>query len=172
MGSPTVPSSRSDVKSCFSGYSGPHRENARMAVGAVYKMVALYRPEHHGVGPRSGRTPALPQITPERDGHPVAPLHTEPVQGIGEPAHVLEQLPVRDGPLLAWLPLPVIGGDLVPAARSTWRSRQLYGALSVPPVNHLTHGGDHSMTVSNFSNEVRRSAYAAQNPSTSASARS
>ena len=41
MGSPTVPSSRSDVRSCFSGYSGPHRVNARMAVGAVYRMVAL-----------------------------------------------------------------------------------------------------------------------------------
>ena len=43
MGSPTVPSSRSDVRSCLSGYSGPHRVNARMAVGAVYRMVALYR---------------------------------------------------------------------------------------------------------------------------------
>src|SRR6266540_7126280 len=41
MGSPTVPSRRSDDRSCFCGYSGPHRMKARMAVGAVYRMVAL-----------------------------------------------------------------------------------------------------------------------------------
>jgi hypothetical protein len=35
MGSPTVPSSRSDERSCFCGCSGPHRMNARIAVGAV-----------------------------------------------------------------------------------------------------------------------------------------
>ena len=35
MGSPTVPRSRSDERSCFSGCSGPQRMNARMAVGAV-----------------------------------------------------------------------------------------------------------------------------------------
>src|SRR5213594_1990460 len=43
MGSPTVPSSRSDERSCFSGCSGPHRMKARMAVGAVYRMVARFR---------------------------------------------------------------------------------------------------------------------------------
>src|SRR6266508_1669095 len=41
MGSPTEPSSRSDDRSCFSGYSGPHRMKARIAVGAVYRMVAF-----------------------------------------------------------------------------------------------------------------------------------
>src|SRR5437588_6672060 len=41
IGSPTVPRSRSEDRSCFAGYSGPHRVNARIAVGAVYKMVAL-----------------------------------------------------------------------------------------------------------------------------------
>jgi hypothetical protein len=35
IGSPTVPRSRRDDRSCFSGYSGPHRMNARIAVGAV-----------------------------------------------------------------------------------------------------------------------------------------
>ena len=35
MGSPTVPSSRSDDMSCFSGYSVPHFMKLRMAVGAV-----------------------------------------------------------------------------------------------------------------------------------------
>src|SRR5690606_21847666 len=35
MGSPTVPSSRSDDRSCLAGCSSPHFMNARMAVGAV-----------------------------------------------------------------------------------------------------------------------------------------
>ena len=35
IGSPTVPSSRSDDRSCFSGYSLPHFIAARIAVGAV-----------------------------------------------------------------------------------------------------------------------------------------
>src|SRR5919201_5909970 len=41
IGSPTEPNSRSEERSCFCGYSGPHRMNARIAVGAVYRMVAL-----------------------------------------------------------------------------------------------------------------------------------
>ena len=43
IGSPTDPSSRSDDRSCCSGYSVPHRMNARIAVGAVYRIVAPYR---------------------------------------------------------------------------------------------------------------------------------
>ncbi len=35
IGSPTEPSSRSDDRSCFSGYSLPHFMQARIAVGAV-----------------------------------------------------------------------------------------------------------------------------------------
>src|SRR5437868_13962123 len=35
MGSPTVPSSRSELRSCFFGHSTPHFINARIAVGAV-----------------------------------------------------------------------------------------------------------------------------------------
>ena len=35
MGSPTVPSSRSDDRSCCAGKSVPHFMKARMAVGAV-----------------------------------------------------------------------------------------------------------------------------------------
>ena len=35
IGSPTVPSSRSDERSCFSAYCGPHFMWARIAVGAV-----------------------------------------------------------------------------------------------------------------------------------------
>ena len=35
MGSPTVPRSRSDDRSCFSGSSAPHFMKVRMAVGAV-----------------------------------------------------------------------------------------------------------------------------------------
>src|SRR6185436_4156591 len=35
MGSPTVPSKRSDDRSCFKGHCSPHLMNARIAVGAV-----------------------------------------------------------------------------------------------------------------------------------------
>ena len=42
IGSPTEPRSRSDERSCFSGYAVPHRMNARIAVGAVYRIVARY----------------------------------------------------------------------------------------------------------------------------------
>ena len=35
IGSPTVPSRRSDDRSCLPGYSGPHFMQARIAVGAV-----------------------------------------------------------------------------------------------------------------------------------------
>ena len=41
IGSPTDPSSRSEERSCFSGYSRPHLMQARMAVGAVYMIVTL-----------------------------------------------------------------------------------------------------------------------------------
>src|SRR5204863_2935245 len=43
IGSPTVPSSRSDERSCFLAYSGPHFMCVRIAVGAVYRMSTLYR---------------------------------------------------------------------------------------------------------------------------------
>ena len=35
IGSPTLPSRRSDERSCFCGNSSPQRMNARIAVGAV-----------------------------------------------------------------------------------------------------------------------------------------
>src|SRR5207249_9936865 len=42
IGSPTVPSKRSELKSCFFGHSTPHFMKARIAVGAVYRMVTPY----------------------------------------------------------------------------------------------------------------------------------
>src|SRR4051794_27374909 len=42
MGSPTEPSNRNDDRSCFSGSCVPHFMYVRMAVGAVYRIVALY----------------------------------------------------------------------------------------------------------------------------------
>src|SRR5436190_21745307 len=39
MGSPTLPSRRSEDRSCRPGYSGPHLMQARIAVGAVYMIV-------------------------------------------------------------------------------------------------------------------------------------
>src|SRR5687768_14524211 len=49
MGSPTLPSSRSDDRSWASGYCVPHFMNVRMAVGAVYRMVTPWRSmiDHH-----------------------------------------------------------------------------------------------------------------------------
>src|SRR5664279_3941964 len=35
MGSPTVPSKRNELRSCFFGHSSPHLINVRIAVGAV-----------------------------------------------------------------------------------------------------------------------------------------
>src|SRR6201986_4252039 len=42
IGSPTLPSRPSDDRSCFLTWSSPHFINARIAVGAVYRMVILY----------------------------------------------------------------------------------------------------------------------------------
>src|SRR5262245_22165786 len=42
IGSPTEPRSRSEDRSCFFGYSTPQRMKDRIAVGAVYRIVALY----------------------------------------------------------------------------------------------------------------------------------
>src|SRR5919204_4025103 len=43
IGSPTVPSSRSDDRSRLAGQSGPHFMKVLISVGAVYRMVTLYR---------------------------------------------------------------------------------------------------------------------------------
>ena len=41
IGSPTVPSKRSELRSCFLAYSGPHFIWVRIAVGAVYSTSTL-----------------------------------------------------------------------------------------------------------------------------------
>ncbi len=41
IGSPTVPSRRSDDRSCAAGCSSPHFMHARIAVGAQYMIVTL-----------------------------------------------------------------------------------------------------------------------------------
>src|SRR5690242_12143557 len=42
IGSPTEPSSRSELRSNLAGMSSPHLANVRIAVGAVYRIVILY----------------------------------------------------------------------------------------------------------------------------------
>ena len=42
IGSPTLPSTRSDDRSCFAGCCAPCFMNARIAVGAQYRTVTLY----------------------------------------------------------------------------------------------------------------------------------
>src|ERR1019366_7632595 len=41
IGSPTEPSNRREERSHLAGYSSPHFMNARIAVGAVYRIVTL-----------------------------------------------------------------------------------------------------------------------------------
>src|SRR5438445_5684901 len=41
MGSPTVPRRRSELRSCFWAYSGPHFMCVRIAVGEVYRISTL-----------------------------------------------------------------------------------------------------------------------------------
>src|SRR6202171_4256453 len=43
IGSPTEPSTLSELRSCLAAYSGPHFMWVRMVVGAVYRMSGLYR---------------------------------------------------------------------------------------------------------------------------------
>src|SRR5699024_3291341 len=43
IGSPTVPSTRNEDRSCLCAYSGPHFIWVRIAVGAVYSTVTPYR---------------------------------------------------------------------------------------------------------------------------------
>src|SRR5512138_2609039 len=60
-----------------------------------------------------------------------------------------------------------------PRPASTWRSRQLYDTLSVPPTNHLANGGSHSRIVCHSSYQLTSSAaWRAQNPCQSFSASS
>src|SRR4029453_966860 len=42
IGSPTGPSNRSELRSCFFGHSVPHFMKARIAVGAVYITFTRY----------------------------------------------------------------------------------------------------------------------------------
>ena len=41
IGSPTEPSTRSDDRSCFAGHASPCFMNARIAVGAQYRIETL-----------------------------------------------------------------------------------------------------------------------------------
>src|SRR6185436_16707992 len=67
IGSPTVPSRRRLDKSLFLGHSSPQRTNARMAVGAVYKIEILCRSIIRQKRPLSGKLGApsyMKQVAP------------------------------------------------------------------------------------------------------------
>src|SRR5437588_7793508 len=72
MGSPTVPSTRSDAMSWASGYCVPHFMNVRIAVGAQYKIVTPYFSTIDHQRSLSGKSGVPSYITP------VAPLHSGP----------------------------------------------------------------------------------------------
>src|ERR1700694_3913300 len=57
MGSPTVPSRRSELRSYLAAYSGPHFMCVLIVVGAVYRMSGLYRStifHHRSLSGKSG----------------------------------------------------------------------------------------------------------------------
>ena len=56
IGSPTEPSSRSEDRSCWAACSGPHFMWARIAVGAVYRIVTPYRSTMSHQRSRSGKS--------------------------------------------------------------------------------------------------------------------
>src|SRR5215207_4966342 len=71
MGSPTDPSTRSDDMSWASGYSVPHFMNVRMAVGAVYRMLTLYRSmidHHRSFWGKSGLPSYITDVAPLASG--------------------------------------------------------------------------------------------------------
>src|SRR5437879_11061922 len=72
IGSPTLPSRRSEERSCFSAYCGPHFMCERIAVGAVYRIVALYRSTMSHQRSLSGKSGVPSYITEE------APLQSGP----------------------------------------------------------------------------------------------
>src|SRR5690242_2659666 len=72
IGSPTDPSTRSDVRSCFCAYSGPHFMCERIAVGAVYRIVTPYRSMISHQRSLSGKS-GVPSYSTD-----VAPLHNGP----------------------------------------------------------------------------------------------
>ncbi len=63
IGSPTVPSSRSEERSCLAGHCSPHFMNARIAVGAVYSTVTPYFTHRAQKRPRSGQSGAPSYMT-------------------------------------------------------------------------------------------------------------
>src|SRR3954464_15486939 len=71
IGSPTVPSGRRLDSFLFAGHSSPQRTNARMAVGAVYKMEILCRSIMRQKRPLSGKLGApsyMKQVAPFERG--------------------------------------------------------------------------------------------------------
>src|SRR5262249_56176968 len=71
IGSPTVPSSRSDERSCLRGYSSPHRIIERIAVGAVYRIETWYFStiaQKRSLSGQSGAPSYIRQVAPAATG--------------------------------------------------------------------------------------------------------
>src|SRR5206468_10234751 len=71
IGSPTVPSSRNDDRSCRCAYSGPHFMCVRIAVGAVYSTVTPYRStidHQRSLSGKSGVPSYITEVTPLQSG--------------------------------------------------------------------------------------------------------
>ena len=149
---------------------GLEREHLAPAVAAVRRHQHLGLGVVDAVGQRRGREAAEHHAVRGADagagqhGHgrlgdhrqvdvdPVAPLHAEALQHVGEALHLGQQLGVRDDTAVAGLALPVVGHPVAPA-RSTWRSRQLAATLSLPPMNHWAKGGSHWQMVCHSSSQ-------------------
>ena len=70
----------------------------------------------------------------EVDRHPVAALDPELRQGVGEPGHLLVELPVREGPGIARLADPVVGHLVADGVEMAVEAvvRDIQGAIGEP----------------------------------------
>src|SRR5256886_2547496 len=124
IGSPTVPRRRRLDRSCRFGYSSPHRMNARIAVGAVYRIVMSYssiiRQNRSGSG-QSGAPSYMKTLAPFARGpytmyewpvtHPMSAVHQNRSSSFRSKTYfVVVATPTRYPPVECWIPFgfPVV----------------------------------------------------------------
>src|SRR5947199_412518 len=124
IGSPTVPRRRRLERSCFFGYSSPQRMNARIAVGAVYRIVMSYsstiRQNRLGSG-QSGAPSYMKTLAPFASGpytmyewpvtHPMSAVHQNRSSSFRSKTYfIVVATPTRYPPVECWIPFgfPVV----------------------------------------------------------------
>src|SRR5437870_13181824 len=124
IGSPTVLRRRRLERSCFFGHSSPQRMNARIAVGAVYRIVMSYsstiRQNRSGSG-QSGAPSYMKTLAPFARGpytmyewpvtHPMSAVHQNRSSSFRSKTYfIVVATPTRYPPVECWIPfgLPVV----------------------------------------------------------------